>query len=108
MEENQNVFIKEWPKEQAFLMHEFNLEEPCPVSIVFDPKPAQVVLRTDPEAPMDVNMAMDVRAEKPIPVCISVCEPICARSDYQIGIIFNGQPLASISVTGTTTISNCE
>ena len=47
-------------------------------------------------------MNMNVTAKEPIPVCIKLCEPICARSDYTIGINIFDNPFASITVRGLT------
>ncbi len=110
MAEEENVHIKEWPKQKARLEHHFKLEKPCPVSIKFEDDPAYLHLKTDSEDPLDVNMDMDmnVKADEDIPVCIKLCEPICATSDYEIGINLLGRPLASISVNGSTVFDHCE
>lgn len=57
--------------------------------------------------PFDVHMGMEVSALKTIPVCISVCEPICARSDYQITLTLFKEEVATISISGLTRIFNC-
>lgn len=103
----QTVSIVSWPEQAARLDHTFNLDKPCPVSISFEPAPANVVLSSDPQRPLQVSMAMQLVAREPVPVCISVCEPICARSDYTIGIEVFGNPFASITVRGTTRLFAC-
>lgn len=110
MADEKNIRIVEWPKQKARLEHHFQLDKPCPVSIVFEDDPAYVHLKTDPDEPLDVNMDMDmnVKAVEDIPVCIKLCEPICATSDYEIGINLLGRPLASISVQGETVLDHCE
>jgi hypothetical protein len=107
MEENK-VRIVEWPKSKAFLEHTFQLDKPCPVSILFEDKPVPVEVNTDQKKPMNVAMNMAVSAKEAIPVCIKICEPICAVSDYKVGITLFGQPLAEIGVKGTTRLAACE
>jgi hypothetical protein len=101
------VTIGAWPKEAAVLEHHFPSEEPCPVSISFTDTPARVIVSTDPKQPVAVDMDMKVTAREPIPICVKLCEPICARSDYTIGISVFDNPVASISIRGMTRIDNC-
>ena len=42
-----------------------------------------------------------------VKLCVSVCEPICAQSEYTIGIDIFDRPVASITVLGTTKLYNC-
>jgi hypothetical protein len=48
-------------------------------------------------------------SERPasVKLCVSVCEPICAQSEYTIGIEIFDRPVASITVRGTTRLFNC-
>ena len=107
MADESKVTISAWPKEPAVLAHQFPTDEPCPVSISFAETPARVVVTTPAGQPLAVDMNMNVTARKPIPVCISLCEPICARSDYNIGINIFDNPFAAISIRGMTRIENC-
>ena len=102
-----DVNIKTWPKESALLKHEFEGGTPCPVSITFEEPPANVVVRTEPQRPIDVNMAMNLIAKETVPVCIKLCEPICADSEYTIGIVIFDRPVATITIKGRTSLSNC-
>lgn len=108
MAEEQNVRILAWPESPAQLTHRFELDKPCPVAVSFEETPARVLVGTNPQQPLDVNMNMRVVAREPIPLCIKVCEPICARSDYTIGINIFDNPFASITVRGTTRLFNCD
>jgi hypothetical protein len=108
MAEEKNVRILEWPKQKALLEHYFKLDEPCPVSIIFEDKPAHVKVSNEREDPFNVAMNMNLKVTDEIPVCIRICEPICAVSDYSIGIELLGQPLASIRVKGQTKLANCK
>jgi hypothetical protein len=63
-----------------------------------------------PPEPLSINAAMDsaltVRGD--VPVCIRLCEPICAKSDYAIGITIFDRPVATITVSGLTRLFNCD
>ena len=108
MSENHDIKILQWPKQKALLEHYFILDKPCPVSIVFEEKPAYVKVGNDKEGSFDVDMNMKLTAVEDIPVCIKICEPICAVSDYTVGIELLGQPLASINVRGKTKLGPCD
>jgi hypothetical protein len=101
------VRIVEWPKEPARLEHHFELDKPCPVSILFDQAPAHVVV-SPLEQPLNIDMQMSLKAREPIPVCIKLCEPICAKSDYTIGITIFDRPVATINVRGLTRLFACQ
>jgi hypothetical protein len=62
-----------------------------------------------PEQPLSVNsethQTMSFRGD--IPVCIKICEPICARSEYSIGITIFDRPVATITVGGETRFFAC-
>jgi len=103
-----DVRIISWPEQSVSVEHSFKLEEPCPVSVSFEETPANVIIQTDPKNPLNVNMAMNVSAGEAIPVCIKLCEPICAESQYKIGIVIFDRPVASITVKGLTKLFNCE
>jgi hypothetical protein len=107
MAEEKNVRIAEWPGEPARLEHSFESERPAPVSILFESSPASVRIASAPGEPLDVNMNMHVSARQTIPLCIKLCEPICVRSDYEIGITLFDRPIISITVRGLTRLYNC-
>jgi hypothetical protein len=89
------VRIVEWPKEPALLDHRFDAGAP-----------AHVIVRSD-EQPFHVDMQMNVAAREVIPVCIQVCEPICAESNYTIAIDIFDRPVAAITIKGLTRLFNC-
>lgn len=108
MEEHKNhVHIVSWPKETAQLEHKFNTEKPCPISVSFEKSPANVIIHTTPERPLNVDMNMNVIAKETIPVCVKLCEPICAKSDYTIGIQIFDRPVGAITIRGLTRLFNC-
>jgi hypothetical protein len=102
-----NVTIVSWPKEPVTVEHHTAPEEPCAVSIAFAETPARVIVATDPKQPVSVDMKMQVTAREPVPICIKLCEPICAKSDYTIGINIFDNPFASINIRGMTRLYNC-
>ena len=80
----QDVTIAAWPKDPLTITH-----------------------RTDPDATPQVDMNMSMRADKPVPVCFTLCEPICARSDYSIGVSIFDNPVIRIRLVGETRIQPC-
>src|SRR5687768_4706965 len=71
------------------------------------PDPLAVTHRTDPERTPQVDMTMTMRADRPVPVCFTLCEPICARSDYSIGLSIFDNPVVRIRIVGETRIAPC-
>jgi hypothetical protein len=61
-----------------------------------------------PEQPLNSNTNQTISFRGEVPVCIRVCEPICARSEYVIGITIFDRPVATITVGGETRFFNCE
>lgn len=92
MAEN-NVHIIDWPKEQPLdLNHAFKDE-------------LGMTINNWPKMPFEMHMLHN--DGNPVPLCIKICEPICARSRYKIGINLMGQPFAEIILSGLTTLFNC-
>jgi len=108
MAEEHDVRIVGWPDEQARLRHSFDLDNPASVYVRFDEPPANVVITTPPGGRLDVNMAMKVAVRDTVPVCLKLCEPLCAKSDYSIGITIFDRPVATISIRGLTRLFNCQ
>lgn len=107
-DETKHVKIVGWPEEgKARLEHEFLMEEPCPVSILFLKPPANVVIHTSEKQPLHVDMKMRVSAEDTFPVCVKLCEPICADSNYTVGVEIFDRPVGVIRFRGRTKIFNC-
>lgn len=73
-------------------------------------EPTTIIISRWPAEPASVNVSMDsqVSFKSELPVCIRLCEPICARSDYNIGITIFDRPVATISVSGLTRLYNCD
>ncbi len=98
--EEKIVRIIEWPKEEAHFSHNF----PKPVDINI-PNPVGLNMFNTEERPLHLNM--NLSDGKVLPVCIKLCEPICAESNYKIGITLMGQPFIEIALQGITRIFNC-
>ena len=106
MAEESDIRIVAWPGDDLAMKHRFELEEPCPVKVSFEDTPVNVRVDNG-EQPLAVDMNMRVSAREPVPLCISICEPICARSDYQITFDIFDQPVGRILVRGITRLFNC-
>jgi hypothetical protein len=57
------------------------------------------------DKPVDLNL--NLREGSVIPVCIKLCEPICAESNYKVSLNLMGQPFIEIVVQGITRLFNC-
>jgi hypothetical protein len=107
MAEEQQVHIVSWPPEPAQLEHHFRQDENVPVSISFENTPARVVIASLVDHPLGVNMNMVLRAPETLPLCVRLCEPICADSNYTIGISIFDRPVITITIRGTTRLFGC-
>lgn len=107
MAEEHDVRILEWPKETARLEHRFTADAPCPVAVSFAATPVSAVVATLPERLLDINMNMRLSVRETLPLCIKLCEPLCARSDYTIGITLFDRPIVSITIRGVTRLFSC-
>jgi hypothetical protein len=67
-------------------------------------------IATWPKEPLNINSSMDstVSVRGQVPICIRLCEPICAKSEYSIGIRIFDRPVATISISGQTRLFNCD
>jgi len=106
--EENNVKILTWPKDPAKLEHRFNSEQPCPVTISFGESTAHVVIENSSKNPFNVDMKMNLLAGNTIPVCVKLCEPICVKSDYTIGIDIFDRPVGTIRIKGLSRLFNCK
>ncbi len=107
MANDQNISIVGWPQEPAELEHQFKKDSPLPVSIAFENTTLGVTVGTSPSNPLAVNMNLNLRALEAIPLCLKLCEPICADSNYTIGITIFDRPVITITVRGRTRIYGC-
>lgn len=107
-ENEQQIRLMSWPETAASLDHRFPQDQPVPVAVSLDSNPARVSLSNSPNTRLNVNMHMNLSTLKKIPVCLSVCEPICVSSDYRVQISIFDRPVASITIRGRTILSPCK
>ena len=50
----------------------------------------------------------DMTVRDMLPVCLRLCEPVCAQSEYQITVSLFGSSVATIAIKGLTRLFNCE
>lgn len=92
--EEQTIHIANWPKEQrALLDHSFSGEAPLHVTAW-------------PKETLNVNMVHNQGRD--VPLCIKICEPICAESNYRVSLSLLGQPFIEIAVKGITRLFACK
>jgi hypothetical protein len=101
-----HVSIVSWPEETAKVEHNFKLEEACPVSILIEKQPLNVDIHSSSNEPLNLNMDVNVDVKEAVPVCIRLSEPICARSEYTIGIDIFDKPFAGVTFRGQTMLFN--
>lgn len=54
------------------------------------------------------HVEFSINTKDAFPVCIRVCEPICATSDYHVGIEVFDRPVVAIRVKGVTRFAACD
>jgi hypothetical protein len=108
MAEDHNVSIVSWAAKPLQLTHNFSGGAPCPVNISFEDTPAQVIISTLRDQRLVVNMNMALSAADTLPLCIKLCEPICAESNYTIGISIFDKPVMTITIRGKTRLFGCK
>ena len=104
MAEEHQVRIRSWPRESAGLKHSFSQKQAVPVSASFEDIPALVTLSTLQERPLAVSMNMLLSAVEEWPLCLSLCEPVCAESEYTLQIQIFDRPVITIRIEGLTNI----
>jgi hypothetical protein len=76
--------------------------EKAPANVLIAPSPLKVSMSLSP------TPVVPGQPREPIPVCISLCEPICANCQCTIGIRILGIPIATITMKCQSRIHNCE
>ncbi len=78
------------------------------VSVLHEGNPVAMIEGFRKEAHEVAEMAMTEFNRKAMSVCIKLCEPICAISDYTIGISFFGLSVGTFTIKGQTNFFNCK
>lgn len=86
------------------MMHGFEGQEAMPVRVGFAANSPLAVQLGSAGRPLAVDMRMLLAAPRTIPICFSLCEAICADSDYTIGLTLFDRPVITIKLRGRTRI----
>ena len=101
MAETKNVRITAAPDTPLRLRHGFDAAEPLPVALRFGDTRLPVRLGTGDRA-LSVDMRALLAARQALPLCLSLCESICADSDYRVEITIFDRPVMTIRLRGRT------
>lgn len=105
MADENDIRILAWPAEEPLTV-EHAATDMLPVRVGFASTPARVVVESR-DRPLDVAMRMGISAADPVPLCVSVCEPICITSSYTITVEIFDRPVATIRLRGRTQVAPC-
>jgi len=69
-----------------------------------------ITITTWPREPLNVNATGEatLTIRQQVPVCLRLCEPICATSEYTDNVTIFDRPVATITVAGITRLTNCD
>lgn len=101
MPDTSDIRIVAAPEAPLKLSHSVPAENPVPVSLSFGDTQLPVRLGSG-DRPLSVDMRMLLAARKAIPLCLSLCDTICADSDYKVEITIFDRPVATIRLRGRT------
>jgi hypothetical protein len=99
--ETSEVRIVAVPEAPLRLSHGFSDDPPLPVALRFGDTVLPVRLATG-DRPLSVDMRAILSAGRALPLCLSLCEAICADSDYRIEITLFDRPVMTIRLRGRT------
>ena len=105
MADDKSLRIVEWPSAALALAHTYAGDRPLPLAASFGTSPVSVRLSTAGGPPLSLSLSSLWAARGTIPLCLSLCESICATSDYTIGITLFDKPVATIRIQGRTVFS---
>lgn len=104
MAEDRAITLAAWPNEPLRLAHSFEGDAPLPLQVGFAGETPLAVRLGSAGGPIPINMRMLLAAPRAIPLCLRLCEAICAESDYSIGITLFDRPVITIRLRGRTRI----
>jgi len=95
-----NLRITALPDQALRLSHTF-APEPLPVALRFGDQVLPVRLESGSRS-LAVDMRALFAARRALPLCLSLCDAICADSDYRIEISIFDRPVITIRLRGRT------
>lgn len=101
MAEIKDVRITAAPDTPLRLRHGFDGKEPLPVALGFGDARLPVRLGSG-DRPLSVDMRALFAARRALPLCLSLCDAICADSDYRVEITIFDRPVMTIRLRGRT------
>jgi len=104
--EDRAISISAWPAEPARLSHAFAGAPPLPVRLAFADRQPLAVRLGPAGGAIPVDLRMLLAARRAIPLCLSLCEAVCAESDYTVAITLFDRPIISIRLRGRTRIQS--
>ena len=102
MADDRDIRLTALPAEPLAMRHGFDDAQTLPVRLGFAGEAPLGVRLGSGGQPFPVDMRMLVSARRAIPLCLSLCEAICAESDYTIGITLFDRPIITIRLRGRT------
>jgi hypothetical protein len=105
MVEVADVRVVGWPRAPLQATHAV-AEPPLRAHVSFDEAPLQAVVAGGRQ-PLPVDMHLRLGAPEAVPLCVTVCEPLCIDSDYAVSIEIFDRAVASIRVRGRTRLAPC-
>lgn len=100
MAETTNLRITAVPDQALRLAHAFP-SEPLPVDLRFGSEVLPVRLDSGSRS-LAVDMRALLSARRALPLCLSLCDAICADSHYRVEISIFDRPVITIRLRGRT------
>lgn len=107
MAESSDVRVVSWPEDEPLKVEHSVGGGTLPVRLAVDATPIMARVASG-DRPLDVAMRLAVNADDPMPLCVTICEPLCVTSDYIIAIEIFDRPVATIRVRGRTRVAPCD
>lgn len=101
MAEQTDVRIVAAPQAPLTLSHRFDPDTKAAARLSFGDARLPVRLGSG-DRPLSVDMRALLAARRALPLCLSLCEAICADSDYRIELTIFDRPVMTIRLRGRT------
>ena len=106
MADQKDIRIVSVPQAPIPIKHRFDADSPASATLSFAGTPLPVRLGSG-DRPLAVDMRALLSARQALPLCLSLCEAICADSDYQVDITLFDRPVMTIRLRGRTRFFSC-